>query len=595
MVDQQKRLKYRKKIRIRKRKVQSAGKSAEETVNKHFFKRLSRGAPVRRFVFAWVLLLVLMGGGLLIQNRALTNLYQDETPAAGGTYTEGQVGSYTNSNPMYAVGDVDKTVSRLVYSGLLKYDQDNDLVGDVAKSYSVDDRAVKYTVSLRDDVYWHDGVQLTSEDVAYTYKTIQLADAKSPLRPIWQKVKIETKGPYTVTFTLPHSLSSFPHSLTTGIVPEHLLGSIPPSRLRSVQFNTTGAVGSGPFKLRAVEVEGNNPEDRQERIGLSRNTGYFEGAPMIDRFIVRAYYDDDKLKESFKSGELTALSGLSNIDESVQEESEKEYDIPLMAQVLTFFNNSNGLLANDKIRQGLIHATDTDKLTQSLGYALIQSDSILLKKHLGYNEKIVQRDMDINRANKLLDSSGWSKRNTEGFRVNKKGVVLELTLYSKDIHDYRIIASALQEQWRRVGVKLDVKLQNTEDLESTVAFHNYDILLYGISVGNDPDVYAYWHSSQADTVSSSGLNFSEYKSDTVDQALEGGRSRTDSKIRAAKYQPMLTSFRDDAPAIALYQPRLLYLTSRDVYNFNPGIITTPSDRFSNVHRWSIRQVRVDKL
>ena len=142
-------------------------------------------------------------------------------------------------------------------------------------------------------------------------------------------------------------------------------------------------------------------------------------------------------------------------------------------------------------------------------------------------------------------------------------------------------------------MKLDVRLQSEDDLQSTIAFHNYDILLFGIGLGNDPDVYAYWHSSQADANSSSRLNFSEFESNAVDQALEGGRSRTDPMVRATKYKPMLESFKKDAPAVALYQPRLLYLTTRKVHNLELSIITSQTDRFANVELWAIKETRVD--
>lgn len=594
MINREKRLKVRRRFKLRKRKVQDASKQAEAVVNKHFFRRLNRFLYVRRFVFSWILLVVLMGGRVIVQNKSLTNIYQEETPTSGGSYIEGQLGSFTNANPMYAATDIDKTVSELVFSGLLKYDQDNDLVGDIATGYKVNNTATVYTLKLREDVYWHDGKQLTSKDVAFTFNSIQLADAKSPLRSQWQKVKIQTKGKFTVIFTLPHSLASFPHSLTTGIVPEHLLNNIPASRLRSVEFNTVSPVGTGPFRWRTIEVEGNNPETRQERIGLARNDNYYNGAPMLERFVVRAFNNIEELKRSFSNGELTAVSGLETIDDDLRPAVKNNYDIPLMAQVSVFLNNSNQLLSNTKLRQALVYATDTDKIIKNLDHTVVKSDSILLKKHLGYNPKINQLEFNKAKANKILDQSGWKKTDSDGIRTNGKKQ-LSLTLYSKDTKDYSLIASMLQQQWRDVGVKLDVKLQSSEDLESVIAFHNYDILLYGISLGNDPDIYAYWHSSQADVSSGSRLNLSEYKSTTVDQALEGGRSRSDPKIRAIKYQPMLSGYRDDAPAISLYQPGLLYLTSRDVYNFNPSIIAVPTGRFANVENWSIRQTRINKL
>lgn len=594
MVNRASRLRLRRNLKQRKTKVEQVSKTAEKNIDKHFFRRLNKFFSVRRFVFGWVLLLVLLSTGVIIQSRALSGFYQDLNPVAGGTFVEGQAGSFTNANPIYASSPVDKTVSKLVFSSLMQYNSDNELVGDVAKSMEVDKSAVNYTLKLRDDVYWHDGQKLTAKDVVFTFNTIQDADAKSPLRPIWQKVKIVYKNDYEVKITLPHSLSSFPQSLTTGLIPEHLLSNIPASRLRSVAFNTASPVGSGPFKWRNIEVTGDQPEDRQEKIGLSRNAGYYKGAPLIEKFIVRSFHNNEDLLNSYQNNELTGVVGIDKIlDNKVTSDSSQEFNMPLMAQVSVFLKNSNPILKDAKVRQGLIHATDTNAVISRLGFPVVKSDSILLKNHVGYDPKIIQRKFDIAKANKLLDQAGWKKRNSEGVRT-KGGQELAFRLFSKDIPDYRAVADELQSQWQQVGAKLDVVLQSEEDLQSVIAFHNYDILLYGISLGNDPDVYAYWHSTQADATSSTRLNFAEYKSEIVDQALEGGRSRTDPKVRAIKYQPMLTSYSDDAPAISLYQPRLLYLTSRKVFNFHAGMIPVATDRFSNVENWAIRQELVNK-
>jgi len=114
--------------------------------------------------------------------------------------------------------------------------------------------------------------------------------------------------------------------------------------------------------------------------------------------------------------------------------------------------------------------------------------------------------------------------------------------------------------------------------------HSYDILLYGISIGSDPDVYAYWHSSQA---KAGRFNLSEYKSATADVSLESGRTRPDRELRAAKYKPLLESWRADVPAIALYQPPTFYATRTPIFGYDPVRLNTVSDRFYNVHEWQI--------
>ena len=136
--------------------------------------------------------------------------------------------------------------------------------------------------------------------------------------------------------------------------------------------------------------------------------------------------------------------------------------------------------------------------------------------------------------------------------------------------------------------------QTPSELQSIIAVHGYDALLYGIEIGSDPDVYPYWASSQADVRSPTRLNFSEYKSPVADSALEAGRTRTDPAIRAIKYKPFLQAWHDDAPAIALYQPRFLYLTRGQIYGFEPTIMNKDINRYANVNNWMIRETKVLK-
>ncbi len=204
----------------------------------------------------WLSLLVLLISIVVIQTRALAGYYQTLQPVPGGTFTEGILGDFTNANPLYATGPVDSAVSKLLFSGLLTYNDQNQLVGDLAQSWSVDATGRIYTVNLKPGLTWQDGQPLTSADVVFTYDMIQNPDAQSPLLASWRGVQVAAPNPLTVTFTLPNPLTAFPYSLTNGIVPEHLLGSIPPVELRSAAFNTSDPIGSGPFAWQTIQVLG---------------------------------------------------------------------------------------------------------------------------------------------------------------------------------------------------------------------------------------------------------------------------------------------------------------------------------------------------
>ncbi|GAC1388239.1 MAG: peptide-binding protein [Candidatus Saccharimonadales bacterium] len=591
IVDRTTKIRWRRRYRARKRQVEDIGQQAEDQLEQQFFKRLSKLSHVRRFVAAWVLLLVLLAGGLVAQTLALSHYYQHIAPVNGGTYTEGVLGAFTNASPLFATSAVDTSVAQLVFAGLFKFDSDNHLVGDLAEKWTVDDRGLTYTVTLRPNLQWQDGQALTVNDVLFTYATIQNPDARSPLQPSWRGVKLAAPNAQTVTFTLPSPLTAFPYSLVNGIVPKHLLAAIPMTELRSASFNTSNPIGAGPFKWDTIQVKGDKPTERQEEIVLTANAQYHTGPPKLDRFILRSYRTEKKLLDSFKQQELSAMAGLDSLPDTLQGNPNiQEYSIPLTSEVMVFFRTDSPLLADQKIRQALVQAVNVPAVDKKLGYPVVVANSPLLSSQLGYDKTSVQLGYDPAAANKLLDDAGWI-RGKDSVRF-KDGKPLSFQLFSQSTSEYALVTQELQAAWRAIGVVLRVNLQTPSDLQGTANSHDYDALLYGIAIGSDPDVFAYWDSAQADNHLSTRFNFSNYKSPVADKALEAGRTRLDPGLRTIKYKPFLDTWRTDAPALALYQPRFLYVTQGTVHNFKPRLMNDATNRYANVTNWMVREAKV---
>lgn len=585
--DRATKLRWRRRFRRSKRQVEDFGVQAEDNLERHFFKRLSRLTKVRRFIAAWVFLFILLIGGVLFQTRILGRYYLKAMPVAGGIYTEGMLGTFTNANPIYAASSVDNSVERLVFSGLLKHDQDNKLVGDLAESWAVDARGTTYTVVLKKNLVWHDGRALTADDVVFTYATIQIPDAKSPLFNSWNGIKVQKLDDLTVTFTLPSILSSFPHSLTNGLIPKHILEGTSSTQLRSVAFNTSRPIGSGPFMWDAIEVAGANPDDREQSIGLVPNPDYVGGAPNINRFIVRTFQSEEKLARAFKNREVNAVAGLTVTPEDVKQDlSIREYNVPLSSEVMAFFKSSSPLFSDTKVRQALSFAVNTPEIIASTNRPVLPATGPLLRSQIGFDPTVTQNTNNPVQASALLDEAGWVL-DARG-RRSKAGQLLRFNLTTQKNSVYDSVAQTLKKQWEAVGAKVDILSLEDDELQSSITAHNYDVLLYGISLGADPDVFAFWHSSQAAPTSSSRLNFSEYSSKQADAALEGGRTRPEDVVRASKYKSFLAAWRDDAPAVALYQPRYLYLVREPMYGFSPTLMNSGADRFNNVNQWQIR-------
>lgn len=593
MIQRTTKLRWRRRVRDGKRQVESLGTQAEEQLERHLFRRVSKLSLVRRFMIGWILLIVLLTGITIYQTTSLGQYYKVQQPVPGGTFREGIVGAFTDANPLYATGAVDGAVAELVFSGLLKYDNDNQLVGDLAESWAANEKGNVYTVILRGDLKWHDGVPVTADDVVFTYQTIQNPDARSPLMSSWQGIKVEAKGDRTIVFSLPNVLASFPHALTNGIVPKHLLGEIQPSQLRSARFNTDHPIGSGPFMWDQLEIVGDTPETRIGTIAFTPYAAYHDGKPKLERFVIKAFLEEETMIQAFERKELTAMSGrgVDVVPDSLLEnQGMEEYNIPLTGQVGVFFRMSHEFLSDVKVRQALVRGANQQNILDGLGYPVVSSRSPLLDGQIGYDKNILQLPYGPAESNKLLDAAGWVM-GADGYRA-KDGKLLQFNLFAQNSSEYTFVTQQLQKDWQAIGVKVEVMLQAAEDLQSTVTYHNYDVLLYGIAIGPDPDVFAYWHSSQADVRAPNRVNFSEYASAVADASLEAGRTRTDPQLRAVKYKPFLQVWQTDAPAVMLYQPRFLYLAQQEVAGFDPKTINNATQRYANIQEWMIRTANV---
>lgn len=588
MIDRTTKLRWRRQVKQRQKQIEGISSSTEEHFDKHFFRRLGRLYEVRRFIAMWILLLVALIGAVVVQTRALGDYYLKLAPAEGGIYAEGMIGSYTNANPIFANSEIDSSVSRLIFSGLLTYNDKNQLINDLATSWTVDESGKVYTFNLRDDVKWHDGTPFTAADVVFTINSIQNPDTRSPYFASWQNIKVEAPNDYQVTFALPGVLASFPYSLTIGILPKHKLETVAAADLRGSLFNTIEPIGTGPFKWNGVEVRGDTVSDREQRIALVSNNNYYRGEPKLDEFIIRAFLDEETLMASFEEGRLNAVAGTTTM--SLTGPDVEELNIPLTGAVMSFFNTQRPITKDANVRRALTMATDKEEVVHNTGHTSVLVDAPLLPEHIGYVSKLAQHKTNIPAATALLDKAGWKVDPATGMRM-KDGKKLSLNMITLSNAEYASVANQLQKQWREVGVELNVSSLSQEDLQAAIESRTYDALIYGIVMGLDPDQFAYWHSSQADARSQRRLNFSDYKSKVADSALEAGRTRIDPAIRAAKYKPFLTAWREDAPAIALYRPRFIYTTYGNLYHFNSKSLNSPVDRFANVHEWMIRTER----
>lgn len=577
-----------KSIKSSQTKLKKRFRKIEASTLKHghtfIVQRWANILEVRRHAIAWIILVGLIITCVLWQAVYSSGAYSQPVAAEGGAFSEGMSGKLDTMNPIFATSLAERSAVRLIFSGLLRYDSKNNLSGDLAESWRNKDDGKRVIVTLKPNLYWHDGFPITAKDVVYTIDTIKNADVRSPLLSSWRNIKVRALSERMIEFNLPTVYAPFLHSLTLGILPEHQLDQIPAVELRNATFNRA-PVGSGPFVFK--DIKSLNGNEDHVVLNTDAYPKYHLGHTKLSKFYIHAFADEDQLRQSFLTDEINAAVDLST--QSIANLSEAEQanvdDSALYNGTYAFFKMSNPILKDMDVRKALRLATNRseiisqlDNRVQSLNGPLIDSQLLPIKsksplKQPGYNPR---------KAERLLDKAGWRK-NAEGKRFKGKKP-LQLTLVSIQSSDFPMVIEAMAEQWNEIGVDVQTRLVQSEDFQQNILTPRaYDVLVYELSIGRDPDVYAYWHSSQA---GARGLNLSDYSSGIVDDALTSARTRLEPKLRDVKYKAFYKQWLSDAPAVALYQPTLHYISSPNASTLNGQSIVDAVDRYTEIRYWS---------
>jgi peptide/nickel transport system substrate-binding protein len=509
--------------------------------------------------------------------------YRTEVPANGGTYAEGVLGPLDTLNPLFASSSAEQSVSSLVFSKLYDYDKTGHLTGDLALSTSIDSAGTLYTVKIRPDAYWQDGVKLTASDVVFTINLIKNSAVRSTITG-WDNIKVTAVDDTTVTFGVSAVYASFAHALTFPILPEHILANVEPNSIRTDAFSNK-PIGSGPFQVSFVQDV--DLKTGHKIVHMEKNKNYYKGDSKLDVFQLDVFPDRDSILKALSVGEVNAASDLTASD-TLQVNTDR-YNIntsSIESGVYALLNTDRGSLKDVNIRKALQIGTDTESIRNQLPGGAPSLSLPFVNGQLSGDVPTVPA-FNSNDAKKILTDDGWI---LDGATRKKDGVELKLKIVTTKDNDYERVLEAIAGQWRDLGIAIDTVVLNTGDnaqglVQNTLQQRDYDVLLYQLAIGADPDVYAYWHSSQA---TSKGFNFSNYSNLISDDALTTARSRLEPGLRNAKYLTFARQWLLDVPAIGLYQSTLHYVSSKNVGTFDSsGTLVTPLDRYDDVRYWSV--------
>ncbi len=530
-------------------------------------------------------------------------------PADGGEYIESLVGAPHNINPLYArANPVDDDMVSLIYSSLLRYDGHGKLVLDLAESFEVSEDFKNYKLALRRDARFHDGVPVTADDVLFTFSAIQDSAWKSSLSMSFAGVSVEKVDDYTIKFKLGEPFAPFLSSLTFGILPKHLWQNIDPASARLSELNSK-PVGSGPFKFHSFT----RAKDGSYRsYAVERNDSFYGKKPYLDRVIFYFYPDEESAMAALRDHTVLGMSRVM-IGESAQPGLSKDrmeintvpgnevdknpeieyYKLKLPQYTALFFNvRKNSILADQKVRRVLALALNRERiLKEGIKSEGDLADTPILDGFIGFNKNIKPVLFDSQAAADMLDDLGWKISPTGTIR-EKKQEKLSIILKTLDNPEYSRVASIVAENWKSIGVETIVETVAGADLQrDAIRPRNYDVLLYGEILGIEPDLYPFWHSSQADDP---GLNLSGFINRDADKLLEEARVFGNVEDRASRYRAFQEILAGELPAIFLYSPNYIYPQRKTVRGFNVELLAVPSDRFANIEDWYIKMKRVFK-
>ena len=548
-------------------------------VLKHVEDMRTSFSPSEKWAF-YILAILLMLSAFALMHRVYVNATV-LVPEPGGKITEGVIGAPRFVNPVLAISQTDKDLSKLIYAGLMTRDATGTLVPELAESYSISDDALVYTFILRDNLSFHDGTPLTSDDVLFTIEKAMQPGIKSPERANWEGVTIEQVDARTITFTLTKPYAQFLQNTLLGILPQEHWGELSADEFIFSKLNTT-PIGSGPYQfVSAVHSASGIPSSFR----LARYSDYVRGTPYIKKFTMNFYSNKDALENALQSGNITSMSEVSphSVDSLLAESTHKVLVATLPRIFAVFFNQSHSEVLEYKVvRNVLRDVIDKEQLITTILNGYGESiDSVLLPDT---NKDTDTNVLSIADGKAQLEKAGWELNDEDG--VYYKGELpLAFTLTTANSAELKDMATSVAATWAKLGAQVKVEVFEPGNLtQSVLRSREYDALLFGEIVGTEPDLYAFWHSSQRNDP---GLNIANYTNSTVDSLLIKARKTVDSAARAEVYSTVADTIDADAPAVFLYAPNYIYITDKDIRGIALAQSLEPHERFANVHLWHI--------
>ena len=500
-----------------------------------------------------------------------------EQPAYGDAIVAGLSGNPSILIPMLAGDTASHDVAGLIFNGLVKYDTDLSVTGDLAESWDISPDGLVITFHLKKGVKWTDGVEFTADDVMFGYKTIIDEKTATPYKGDYLQVKkAEVLDRYT--FRVAYDKPFAPALTTWGslvVLPKHLLEGKDITKSKFAR----NPVGMGPYKLKKWAAG--------QEVVLESNRDYFEGRPFIDRYIYRIIPDPATRFIELRAGGLDSMS-LTPIQYKKQTDNEffrknfRKFRYPVPSYTYMGFNLRHPWFKDKRVRQAIAHGIDKEEIVDVVLFGLGRpATGPYVPNTWYYNPDVRQYEYYISKAQKLLKEAGWSDTDNNGI-LDKDGKPFEFTILTNMGNSLRKnTATIIQWRLRKIGINVRIRvLEWSAFINEFIDKRRFEVVILGWSLGFEPDQYDIWHSSKT---GEKEFNFVSYSNPEVDELLEKGRSTFDVEKRKKAYYRIQEILADELPYIFLYVPDATPI----VHSRFKGIRPTTIGIGYNLHEWYV--------
>jgi peptide/nickel transport system substrate-binding protein len=490
---------------------------------------------------------------------------EEKPPAYGDILVRGDIGDASNLIPILASDSASHNIAGMIYNGLVKYDKNMNIVGDLAESWDISSNGLVITFHLRKGIKWHDGKPFTSADVLYTYQAT--IDPKTPTAyagDFLKVKKVEAPDDYTFRVTYDKPFAPALISWSSAILPRHLLAGKDITRSSLSRH----PIGTGPYMFREW-VAG-------QKIVLVSNPDYFDGQPYIDGRMTRIIPDTATMFLELRAQNI-GMMGLTPLQYTRQTENNlfknnfNKYRYLSFAYTFMGYNLKNPLFADKRVRQAISYAINKDEIISGVLLKLGKPASGPYKPGTwAFNDKVKVYNYNPQKALALLNEAGWKKTGSEGL-LKKDGQPFIFEIVTNQGNETRQkCAEIIQRQLKEIGITVKIRvLEWSAFVTDFINKRRFDAVILGWTIPLDPDAYDVWHSGKT---AAEELNFISYNNPEADEMLEKGRSTFDQKERKKYYDRFQEILAEDQPYTFLYVPEALVIINKRFRGIEPAPI-----------------------